>query len=95
MGDIAKEKGYTQSQLALAWAIANKDVSTLILGFSKIDYIEENMRALEIYRAWDAELEAKVEGLLDNTPAVIINYRLRTPAKSRRSVAVLEKKLPQ
>jgi voltage-dependent potassium channel beta subunit len=36
LGDLAKELGYTQAQLGLAWAIANKDVSTCILGFTKI-----------------------------------------------------------
>lgn len=36
LGDIAKDLGYTQAQLALAWAIANKDVSTCILGFTRL-----------------------------------------------------------
>lgn len=33
---IAKDLGFTQAQLALAWAIANKDVSTCILGFTRL-----------------------------------------------------------
>ena len=33
---IAKNLGYTQAQLALAWAISNKDVSTCILGFTRL-----------------------------------------------------------
>ena len=37
LGDLAKELGFTQAQLALAWAIANRDVSTCILGFTKIE----------------------------------------------------------
>ena len=36
LGDLAREVGYTQAQLALAWAVANKDVSTCILGFTKL-----------------------------------------------------------
>jgi aryl-alcohol dehydrogenase-like predicted oxidoreductase len=35
LGDLAKELGYTQAQLAIAWVLANKDVSTCIMGFSK------------------------------------------------------------
>lgn len=35
LGDLAKELGYSQAQLALAWAIANRDVSTCLLGFTK------------------------------------------------------------
>ena len=35
--DIADEMGVTQAQLALGWAIANKDVSTAICGYSQIE----------------------------------------------------------
>jgi aryl-alcohol dehydrogenase-like predicted oxidoreductase len=34
---LAKELNCTQAQLALAWDIANKDVSVALLGFSKIE----------------------------------------------------------
>jgi len=34
---LAKELGCTMAQLALAWAIANKDVSVALLGFTKIE----------------------------------------------------------
>lgn len=93
LGEISKELGYTQSQLALAWAVANKDVSTLILGISKIGYIEENFKALEIYKNWNKELEEKIEKLLDNGPKVETNYKTLQPAQQRRAFAVLEKKL--
>jgi len=36
LGEIAKEVGFTQAQLALAWSIAHKDTSTAILGFSRL-----------------------------------------------------------
>lgn len=36
LGSLAAEIGYTQAQLALAWAIATKDTSTAILGFSRV-----------------------------------------------------------
>jgi len=49
LGDIAKDLGYTQAQLSLAWAIANKDVSTCILGFTRLSQVEENLKALELY----------------------------------------------
>ena len=37
MGDYAKELGYTQAQLALAWVLASTDVSTCMLGFSRLE----------------------------------------------------------
>lgn len=36
LGDLAKELGCTQTQLSIAWAMKNKDVSTLILGARNI-----------------------------------------------------------
>jgi len=37
LGEYAQELGYTQAQLALAWVLANGDVSTCLMGFSKIE----------------------------------------------------------
>jgi aryl-alcohol dehydrogenase-like predicted oxidoreductase len=37
LGELAKELGYTQAQLALAWVIGNTDISTAILGFSRLE----------------------------------------------------------
>jgi voltage-dependent potassium channel beta subunit len=34
---LAKSLGFTMSQLGLAWALANTDVSTCLLGFSKVE----------------------------------------------------------
>lgn len=50
LADLAKTLGCTQAQLALAWTIANKDVSVALLGFTKIEQIHENLKALEIMR---------------------------------------------
>jgi len=36
LSEIATELGYTQAQLALAWCIASHDVTTALLGFSRI-----------------------------------------------------------
>ena len=37
LATFAGELGCTQAQLALAWDIANKDVSVALLGFTKIE----------------------------------------------------------
>jgi voltage-dependent potassium channel beta subunit len=49
LGDLAKENGYSQAQLALAWTIASSDVSTCILGFTRLSQVEENLKAMELY----------------------------------------------
>jgi len=76
----------------LAWALANKDVSTLILGFSKVDYVDENLKALELYRKWNQELENRVAAILDNSPMPSLDYRSFQPNQTRRIQAVFHKK---
>ena len=51
------------------------------------------MKALEIYKIWNKELEEQIETLLENGPTPTINYRDRAPRKARRAYAVLDKKL--
>ncbi len=45
--DIAKRKGCTPSQLALAWVLAQGDDVVPIFGTKRRQYLEENIRALE------------------------------------------------
>ena len=75
MGDLAKELGVTQAQLALAWAIATKDTSTAILGFSRVQQVEENIGAIGLLERWNKEIEQKVGAILNNTPELEMNWR--------------------
>jgi aryl-alcohol dehydrogenase-like predicted oxidoreductase len=68
LADLAKEHGYTQPQMCLAWVIANTDVSTAILGFSRVSQIEENLKAIEMMDKWTPELDAKCTEILANSP---------------------------
>ena len=88
LAEIAKEEGYTQAQLALAWVIASNDVSTLILGFSKLSQLDENIKALELYHKWSKTLEGKIEKLLENPVDPTINHRSFGPVAQRREIAV-------
>ena len=88
IGDIAKEIGCTQVQLALAWNLANKDVSTLLLGFSRVEQIDENMKALDVYKKWTKEIEAKCEAALKNAPTTEIDCKELIPLEPRRKVAL-------
>lgn len=45
---IAKRKGCTSSQLALAWVLAQGDDVIPIPGTKRIKYLEENLRALDV-----------------------------------------------
>jgi aryl-alcohol dehydrogenase-like predicted oxidoreductase len=60
--EVAGELDCTPAQLALAWCIANRNVSTVITGASKPGQVVENMKAIEILDALSPELVARIAG---------------------------------
>jgi len=81
---LAKELGFTQAQLSIAWAIANKDVSTCILGFTRVSQVEENLKAMELYYKWNADIEKRVRDILANDPEALMDFRKWAPLANRR-----------
>jgi len=45
---IADEIGCTLAQLTVAWTASNPDVSTVILGASRVEQVHENLKALDV-----------------------------------------------
>ena len=85
--DIAEKKlNCNLAQLALAWVIANPDCSTTILGASRISQLEENVKAVEVYKKLDKEILLEIEKILDNVPKGEIDYRDWKELPSRRNV---------
>jgi len=66
---IAAELGCSLAQLALAWCLLNPRVSTVILGASKLAQLDENLAALDLVDKLDAEVQERIEAVLDNRPA--------------------------
>jgi voltage-dependent potassium channel beta subunit len=65
---IADGLGITRSQLALAWALRHPQVSSTIIGATKVAQIEDNVRAVDVTIPADAL--AQIEGVLSGgTPA--------------------------
>ena len=48
IGDIAREKGVTPAQLALAWVLAQSDAIIPIPGTSNAQRLEENVRSVDV-----------------------------------------------
>ena len=46
--EIAKERGVTSSQIALAWVLSKPYIASPIIGSSKIEHIDQAMAALDI-----------------------------------------------
>lgn len=65
---IAKEIECTPAQLAIAWCLQNPRVSTVILGATTIEQLEENLGALEVKARLTPAILEKIEVILDNKP---------------------------
>ncbi|KMS76408.1 aldo/keto reductase [Streptomyces viridochromogenes] len=56
LGDIAARRGQTLAQLALAWALRDRRVTSLVIGASRTEQLEQNVAALENLDFSDEEL---------------------------------------
>ncbi|MCJ7585454.1 MAG: aldo/keto reductase [Anaerolineales bacterium] len=63
MDGMAKEKGATLSQIALAWLLADPLITSLIIGANSLDQLKENLGALAI------SLSAEEKAVLDKATA--------------------------
>ena len=61
LAPIAQELGVSQAQLALAWCLANPHVSTVLLGASRREQLEQNLAALELVPRIDAAMRQRIE----------------------------------
>ena len=87
--DIAEKKcGCGLTTLAIAWCIANPDVSVCLLGASKASQLDDTIKAIEVYRTIDKDTWIEIEKILDNTPKGEIDYRSWKELPSRRNVAM-------
>jgi voltage-dependent potassium channel beta subunit len=66
---IADDLGITMVQLALAWCLKNPNVSTVILGASKVSQLEQNFEALAAVEKLDDGVMDRIEAVVDNKPA--------------------------
>lgn len=69
LNEVARARGQTLPQLALAWSLRYADVTTALIGASEIDQIEENVKALENVAFSDEEL-GRIDGILQRAGAV-------------------------
>jgi len=65
---LASELGLTMPQLAIAWCLKNDDVSTVILGASKLNQLKENIQTLEMVDRLTEDIMEKIEEILANKP---------------------------
>jgi len=71
---IAEKLGGNVTQLALAWTAKNENVSTVILGATKVEQIIDNCGALKMLPKLTPEVMEEIEKILENKPAPPPNY---------------------
>ena len=60
---IADELGISLSKMSIAWCLLNPNVSTVILGASKVDQLKENLEALEVVPLLTEDVQRKLAGI--------------------------------
>lgn len=65
---IAQGLGISMAQLALAWCVRNPRVSTVILGASKRQQLEENLTAIDHVAKLTPDVLSRIEAVLGNRP---------------------------
>jgi voltage-dependent potassium channel beta subunit len=68
LATIAGDLGCSLAQLAIAWCLSNKHVSSVILGASRASQLTENLAALDVLDKLDDGILESIEGILDNKP---------------------------
>jgi L-glyceraldehyde 3-phosphate reductase len=56
LNDIASRRGQSLSQMALAWALRDRRVTSVVIGASSVTQLDENLGALANMRFSDEEL---------------------------------------
>jgi voltage-dependent potassium channel beta subunit len=71
---IAERLGFSLATLCVAWTIKNPCVSTCILGASRAEQIQENLKALDLLPKLTEEVEAEIEQILGNMPQAEMDW---------------------
>lgn len=69
LAKVADEAGMPIHHMALLWCLANKNVSTVILGASRESQLKDNLSSLDNRDKLTEDVMAKIEEILDNKPA--------------------------
>ena len=66
LNEIASQRGQSLSQLALAWALRDRRVTTVLIGASSVDQLDQNLGALDNLAFTDDELAAIDRNAVDS-----------------------------
>ena len=56
------------AQLSIAWLLVNHDISTIIVGSTKITQVEDILPAFQVYKKLDSKILKEIEEIMGNSP---------------------------
>jgi len=65
---LADEIGATTAQLAIVWLLRIPEVSSVITGATRTEYLDDNLIALEFEEVHTPDILDKIETILDDSP---------------------------
>ena len=68
----------------MAWVLSNPDVSTMIAGMSKPQYVEDAVKAIAVSKKFTKEIEERIDSILENRVDRGINPKTWKPLPPRR-----------
>lgn len=66
--EVANELGTTTATLSIAWCVANPNVTTAILGATKKEQLEENLKAIEVLHKLTPEVLERIDTIIQTKP---------------------------
>ena len=68
LNELSNDLGMSLPVMSIAWCLKNQNVSTVILGASKMSQLKENMRSLDALNKLDEKAIKQIEEILQNQP---------------------------
>ncbi|KAL4176475.1 hypothetical protein KRP22_001417 [Phytophthora ramorum] len=65
---IATELGCSLAQMSIAWAVANQQVSTVLLGANRPEQLEETLKPIEFESKITPEVKEKIDAVVQFVP---------------------------
>lgn len=68
LNELSNDLGMSLPLMSIGWCLKNENVSTVILGASKMSQLKENMRSIDALNKLDEKAIKQIEEILQNQP---------------------------
>ena len=70
--ELARDLGGSMAQLAIAWLLRLPEMTSVILGASKVSQLKENLKAAELRKKLTPDVLERIEEILGNNPCPFV-----------------------